>query len=86
MAALARAVLLAGCLLLGGARAGDPEDGRRTEAAAGEETDPHARHLYSAEMLRHGVQQAPHFVMFFAPWLIVPTNSSSRCQAQLGTW
>lgn len=60
------------CLLLRAlppALAGDPKDGRTDAAAAGgDEADPHARHLYDAEMLRHGIHSAPHFVMFFAPW------------------
>lgn len=64
------ALLLLGCLTLRGAPALADEAAKEGTGAAagGDETDPHARHLYTAEMLRHGAQSAPHFVMFFAPW------------------
>lgn len=62
-AAACLAVLL-GCLVLRGVSAWADE--RETEDS--DDTDPHTRHLYNAEMLRHGVQSAPHFIMFFAPW------------------
>lgn len=59
---------LAALLLLLGARRG----ARAQEAAAatdgGAEQDPHAKHLYTADMFTHGIQSAAHFVMFFAPW------------------
>lgn len=46
----------------GAAAAGPP-------AAEGEDgQDPHAKHLYTADMFTHGIQSAAHFVMFFAPW------------------
>lgn len=57
-------LLLLGCLVMRGASAW-PEE---MEEDGDDDTDPHSRHLYNAEMLRHGVQSAPHFVMFFAPW------------------
>ncbi|XP_068092966.1 thioredoxin domain-containing protein 5 [Hyperolius riggenbachi] len=33
-----------------------------------EEDDPHNKHLYSADMFSHAIKEAPHFIMFFAPW------------------
>lgn len=57
---------LAALLLLLGSRNG----AQAQEAAAdgGAEQDPHAKHLYTADMFTHGIQSAAHFVMFFAPW------------------
>lgn len=37
-------------------------------ADGGDGEDPHAKHLYTAEMFTHGIQSAAHFIMFFAPW------------------
>lgn len=37
-------------------------------ADGGDGQDPHAKHLYTADMFTHGIQSAAHFVMFFAPW------------------
>lgn len=37
-------------------------------AEGGDGEDPHAKHLYTADMFTHGIQSAAHFVMFFAPW------------------
>lgn len=62
--AAARLALLLGCLVFRGASAWADE----METEDRDDTDPHTRHLYNAEMLRHGVQSAPHFIMFFAPW------------------
>ncbi|XP_064453255.1 thioredoxin domain-containing protein 5 isoform X2 [Mirounga angustirostris] len=38
-------------------------------ADGGDGQDPHAKHLYTADMFTHGIQSAAHFVMFFAPCL-----------------
>ncbi|KAM9307495.1 thioredoxin domain-containing protein 5 [Gastrophryne carolinensis] len=32
------------------------------------EEDPHGKHLYSGDMFTHAIKEAPHFIMFFAPW------------------
>ncbi|XP_032078831.1 thioredoxin domain-containing protein 5 [Thamnophis elegans] len=69
-------LLLLGCLALRGASAWPDEMEEEGEA---DDTDPHGRHLYSAEMLRHGVRSAPHLVMFFAPWC-------GQCQSFQPTW
>lgn len=74
---LARAALPLLLLLLGhggggraGARAQEPGAAADELPAAGGEDgqDPHAKHLYTADMFTHGIQSAAHFVMFFAPW------------------
>lgn len=55
----------------------EPEPGKEPES----QPDPHGRHLYSAEMLRHGAAAAPHFVMFFAPWWVSRAPGGRPCPA-----
>jgi thioredoxin domain-containing protein 5 len=51
-----------------GARAQEPAADGSPAAGSGDRQDPHAKHLYTADMFAHGIQSAPHFIMFFAPW------------------
>lgn len=63
-----------GPVLCGRPGRAEPEPGPAPDAGPAadreREPDPHGKHLYSAEMLRHGAAAAPHFVMFFAPWWV----------------
>ncbi|XP_069880708.1 thioredoxin domain-containing protein 5 [Dipodomys merriami] len=74
---LARLPALAALLLLlghggGGGRYGaqaqEPAGDGGPAAGGGDAQDPHAKHLYTADMFAHGIQSAAHFIMFFAPW------------------
>lgn len=72
------------CRLLAWAALGPVLCGGSVRAEPEPEADPHARHLYSAEMLRHGAAAAPHFVMFFAPWWVSERREGRHGSARPG--